>query len=158
MRDLGTPVYSSALFRSALNQFPDHIEFCVVRLGGNPIAAAMLSHGLGITEVPSASSLREYNSTCANMLMYWKLLVRAIERHQTIFDFGRSSLDSSTYRFKQQWGAMPGISVWNYHVRQGDHSRMRPAHPRNQRLIKIWRRLPLPLSRLLGPNIVRAIP
>ena len=39
------------------------------------------------------------------MLMFFHLLARAIERGQDMFDFGRSSRDSGTYRFKQQWVA-----------------------------------------------------
>ena len=158
MRDLGTPVYGRGLFRAALEQFPERAEICVIRLGKNPIAAGLLTHGWGITEVPSASSLREYNSTCANMLMYWNLLLRAIERGQQSFDFGRSSPDSPTYKFKEQWGAKPAPAVWHYHMRTGDISDMRPDNPRNQRMIKIWKRLPVPLTRVIGPPIVRGIP
>ena len=107
MRDLGTPVFSRRLFRSILRRFPDRAELCVVRHGERPVAAALLVHGWGVTEVPSASALRQFNATSANMLMYWRLLERAIERGQAIFDFGRSSPDSGTFRFKKQWGAAP---------------------------------------------------
>lgn len=56
MRDLGTPVFSRRLFRSILRQFPGQAELCVTRLEGRPVAAALLVHGAGLTEVPSASS------------------------------------------------------------------------------------------------------
>jgi len=158
MRDLGTPVYGRRLFRAALEQFPERAEICVIRSGKKPIAAALLTHGWGVTEVPSASSLREYNSTCANMLMYWNLLLRAIERGQQSFDFGRSSPDSPTYKFKEQWGARPAPAVWHYHMRAGHISDMRPDNPRNQRMIRIWKRLPVPLTRVIGPPVMRGIP
>lgn len=90
--------------------------------------------------------------------MYWNLLLRAIDRGQQSFDFGRSSPDSPTYKFKEQWGAKPAPSVWHYHMRTGDISDMRPDNPRNQRMIKIWKRLPVPLTRVIGPPIVRGIP
>jgi len=158
MRDLGTPVYAPELFRGIVRQFPDRAEFCVVRLGKKPLAAALLIHGWGTTEVPSASSLREYNSTCANMLMYWHLLGRAIERGQETFDFGRSSPDGPTYKFKSQWGAQPAPAEWQYYVRSGDVSAMRPDNPRYERMIKVWKRLPVWLTRKLGPVIVGGIP
>jgi serine/alanine adding enzyme len=159
MRDLGTPVYSRMLFKSILDEFPDMAEFCIVRLAtGQPIAAALLLHGRGVTEVPSASSLRPFNSTCANMLMYWSLLERAIERKQNTFDFGRSSEDSNTYRFKKQWGAAPAPAHWQFCTRHGTPGEMRPDDPRYQRRIAMWRRLPLGLTRLIGPSIVRGIP
>ena len=43
MRDLGTPVYSSRLFRAALRQFPDRVELCVVRLRPKPLRPASWS-------------------------------------------------------------------------------------------------------------------
>jgi FemAB-related protein (PEP-CTERM system-associated) len=158
MRDLGTPVYSRRLFENVLRLFPDRAELCVVRAGDRAVAAALLVHGWGITEVLSASSLRKFNSTCANMLMYWHLLVRAVERGQALFDFGRSSDGSPTYRFKKQWGAVPAPSVWQYHVRTGTVTDMRPENPRYERLIRIWQRLPVRLTRWIGPSIIRGIP
>lgn len=158
MRDLGTPVYGRRLFRTILETFPDEAELCVVRLAAAPIAAALLLHGREASEVPSAGSLRAHNPTCANMLMYWNLLTRAVERGQTEFDFGRSSPESPTYKFKEQWGARPFPANWSYQVRSGDRSAMRPDNPKNQRLIAAWRRLPVGLTRLIGPSIVRGIP
>ena len=158
MRDLGTPSYGVGLFRAILRNFPDRAELCVVRSSGRPAAAAMLLHGLGITEVPSASSLKELNYTNANMLMYWNLLMRATQRGQSAFDFGRSSRDSGTYRFKAQWGAEPRPSAWQYRLRRGGLKDARPDNPRYRRMIRLWQRLPLSLTRLIGPLIVRGIP
>jgi FemAB-related protein (PEP-CTERM system-associated) len=158
MRDLGTPVFGRRLFLEIMRQFPDRAEFCIVRAGTVPVAAALLLHGWGVTEVPSASSLRQYNHTSANMLLYWKLLERAIERGQSVFDFGRSSPESNTYRFKKQWGATPFPAEWQHYVRKGAATDMRPDNPRYERLIRIWQRLPVPITRWIGPIIVRGIP
>lgn len=158
MRDLGTPVYGRSLFRSILRHFPGEAEFCVVRLGRQPVAAALLVHGRGMTEVPSASSLRRFNGTNANMFLYWQLLQRAIQRRQQGFDFGRSSEGSGTYRFKKQWGAQPEPSCWQYYVRRGAIGDVRPENVKYQRAIRVWQRLPVPLANLLGPRIVRGIP
>jgi FemAB-related protein (PEP-CTERM system-associated) len=158
MRDLGTPVYGQRLFASILRHFPTEAELCVVRADKTPVASALLLHGKGITEVPSASSLREYNSTCANMLMYWNLLDRTVQRGQAVFDFGRSTTDGNTYRFKKQWGAVPEPAVWQYNTRGERAVDLRPDSPRYQRLIRLWQRLPLRLTHWIGPMIVRGIP
>jgi FemAB-related protein (PEP-CTERM system-associated) len=158
MRDLGTPVFDRRLFRCILEYFPDEAEFCVVRLERRPIAAALLVHGRHGTEVPSASSLRRYNATNANMLMYWELLKRSIGRGQQTFDFGRSSAQSNTYRFKKQWGAEPHAAIWQYYRRRGDVRDTRIESGKYNRLISIWQKLPLPVTRLIGPRIVRGIP
>jgi FemAB-related protein (PEP-CTERM system-associated) len=158
MRDLGTPVFPVSLFRSVVETFPGDAEVCVVSLEGRPVAGALVVHGRGITEVPSASSLREFNSTCANMLMYWHLLRRAAWRGQQKFDFGRSTADSNTFRFKKQWGAQPEPAVWQYYLRKGTIGDMRPEGGKYDRLIRLWKKLPVWLTRLIGPPIVRGIP
>ena len=102
----------------------------MVRLGTKAVAAGMLVHGWKTTEIPSASSLRAYNSTNANSLMYWNLLERAIQRGQETFDFGRSTPGTSVCSFKEQWGAKPEPAEWQYYMRAGASDDMRPDNPR----------------------------
>ena len=123
--------------------------------GPTPIAALLFT--ARHTEA-GASSLRQHNATCANMLMYWHLLQRALERGQQVFDFGRSSPDSGTFKFKKQWGAEPQPSVWQYHLRRGDVGDLRPDNPKFQRKIELWKRLPVWLTRIIGPPIIRGVP
>lgn len=158
MRDLGSPVYGVELFQAILATFPDDAEICLVREGTKPVAAALLLHGWGVTEVPTASSLKEYNPSNVNMLMYHHLLRRAVERGQRVFDFGRSTLEGNTFRFKKQWGAAPHPAEWQYAVLQGEVGEMRPDNPRYQRAIRLWQKLPVGVTRVLGPRIVRGIP
>jgi FemAB-related protein (PEP-CTERM system-associated) len=158
MRDLGTPSYGRSLFRETVRQFAGRAEFCVVRAGSQAIAGAILLHGWGVTEVPSASSLRTQNHTNCNMLMYYHLISRAVEKGQEFVDFGRSTLDSNTYRFKSQWGAVPSGSAWQYDLRKGGLKDARPDNPRYQRMIRIWQRLPVAVTRIVGPVVVRGIP
>jgi len=158
MRDLGTPVFSRRLFESILSCFPDQAEFCVVRLEQKAIAAALVVHSRQITEAPSVGTLQAYRSTAANSFMYWQLIRRAIERGQAVFDFGRSTVDSSTFVFKRKWGAEPQPLVWQYYVRKGQVNDMRPDNGKYDRMINVWRRLPVGLTRIIGPAIVRGIP
>jgi FemAB-related protein (PEP-CTERM system-associated) len=158
MRDLGTPAFGRGLFRSILRKFPDGSEICVVRLDNRPVAAALLLHGRGVTEVPSASSLRNYNISCANMLMYWCLLERSIQRGQATFDFGRSTPGGSTHRFKAQWGAIATPASWQEYRRSGGGHQASPDNPRYRLLIEGWRRMPVGITRWIGPAIVRGIP
>jgi FemAB-related protein (PEP-CTERM system-associated) len=158
MRDLGTPVFGRGLFREILSRFAGDAELCVVRVGKRPVAAALLVHGERYTEVPSASSLRAYNGLNVNMWMYWELLQRAIARGAKAFDFGRSTVDGNTFRFKKQWGAAPEAAVWQYYVRRGRIDDVRPDNPKYRLMIAAWRKMPVWLTRLVGPSIVRGIP
>lgn len=158
MHQLGTPVYSRRLFQSILEVFAEDAEICCVRDGQQTIASALLVHGRTITEVPSASSLVEYNSQNANMVLYWHLLARAIERGSSCFDFGRATRKSGTHRFKKQWGAEESPTAWQYFVRQGSADDLRPDSSKNQRRVEMWKKLPLCLTKIMGPKIVRGIP
>ncbi|MEX0729895.1 MAG: XrtA system polysaccharide deacetylase [Aquisalimonadaceae bacterium] len=158
MRDLGTPVYSSNLFRQCLRQLPN-VHVAVVRLAGRPVAAGLLvGHGLRL-EIPWASSLRDYGRLGVNMLLYWQCLEFAINRKYEIFDFGRSSVDSGTFRFKKQWGAEPVKTHWHYWLPEGKAMpALRPDNPRYDIAIRLWKRLPVPVTRLVGPHIVKYLP
>ncbi len=158
MRDLGTPVFGRELFEVILSEFPEAAELCVVRAEGRPVAGALLIHGNGVTEVPSASSLRAFGSLNANDWMYWQLLQRAVTRGQHTFDFGRTSVDSSTYVFKKKWGSKPVPTFWQYYTRRGSVTEMRIESGHYDRMIRLWQRLPLWLTLRLGPLIVRGIP
>ena len=158
MRDLGTPVYPRKLFSKILEHLGDRAEFAVVDCDAQPVAGALLIHDDRVTQVPSASCLRAFNKTNANMWMYHRLLLRTIGRGNILFDFGRSSEGSGTYRFKKQWGARPKPTAWHYHLREGDVQQMRPDNPKNQKRVEQWKKLPVWLTRLVGPSIVRGIP
>lgn len=158
MRDLGTPVYPKALFANIVDLNPERAEFGLVRSHGTAIAACLAVRGAGLTEIPTAAALRAYRNTAANSLLYWRAIERAIERGQTVFEFGRSTPGSPTYAFKKKWGAEPSRLVWQYHVRRGDTGAMRPENEKYQLAIQLWRRLPVPVTRVLGPMIARGIP
>lgn len=162
MRDLGTPVYPRKLFLAMLHHLSERCEIALVTLESLPIAGAILVHDRvgeqAITEVPSASCLRQFNHLNANMWMYHQLLERAIARGATRFDFGRSSEGSGTYRFKKQWGALPQPTPWQVVLRRGSLTDARPDDPRNRKRIEQWQKLPVWVTKAIGPTIVRGIP
>lgn len=158
MRDLGSPAYGQRHFAAMLSHLGRDAELCVVELDGRAIAGAILTHFRRTTEVPSASALRRYNHTCVNMLMYWHLLERAIERGSEVFDFGRSSIDSGTYRFKHQWGADGTPMGWQHLTLRRKAAPVTRDTGNLSRAVELWRRLPLWVTRIAGPALVRGIP
>jgi hypothetical protein len=89
------------------------------------------------------------------MLLYWSMLEEACQRQAPCFDFGRSTRDSGTYRFKAQWGAKEVPLYWFYILRPGDEiPDLRPESPKYLLARTLWRRLPLSLACLIGPRII----
>lgn len=159
MRDLGTPVYAKSMFRYLLDKMPESTLIVAISVAGRPAAAAFLLFNDERMEIPWASTVREFNKVSINMLLYWEVLKLAIERGHKVFDFGRSTVDSGTYRFKKQWGAEPMQLKWHYWLADGvEMPQLNPANVKYRLAIETWKRLPLPLANLLGPQIVRHLP
>ena len=159
MRDLGTPVYPQRFFEELLRTFHESASVVVVRQQGAPVAAALLLGFRNRLEIPWASSLREFNHLSVNMALYWECLRLAIDGGFSLFDFGRCSRDSGTYRFKKQWGAQEQPLYWHYWLRDGgEPPRLNPDNPKYRMAIAAWRKLPLRVTTLLGPHIVKYLP
>jgi FemAB-related protein (PEP-CTERM system-associated) len=159
MRDLGTPVYPRGFFREVLAAFPDRTRVVVVRREGAPVAAGVAYRTGRLVEVPWASSLREVNSLCPNHLLYWHVIQSALEAGCETLDFGRSTPDEGTFRFKQQWGARAVPLHWEYpYLADGALPNQGPTNPKFRAAIAVWKHCPLWLTNVVGPRIVRAIP
>jgi len=160
MRDLGTPVYSKEFFRNILRAFPRSTWICTVCTDSRrPVAAGFLVAFKERLEIPWASSLRQYNRHSPNMLLYWSVLKLACDRGYRAFDFGRSTPDEGAYRFKEQWGAQPVPLYWHYWMNKKQAMpELNPHNPRFRMAIDLWKRLPVGLTNLIGPAIVKNLP
>jgi FemAB-related protein (PEP-CTERM system-associated) len=159
MRDLGTPVYSKRLFEAVFQVFPDRATMHVIRLEGRPVAAGITYRTARMTQLPWASSIRDYNALCPNTLLYWDAIQYAEREGCAVFDMGRSTPNEGTFKFKRQWGAEPLPLHWEYQLKpEQSLPNVSPANPKFQLAIALWQRLPLGLTLRMGPMIVRAIP
>jgi len=160
MRDLGTPVYGISFFRNILKTFPDSSWICTIyNKDGRPVASGFLIGFKKTLEILWASSLRDFNHLSPNMLLYWNILSFACKRNFGVFDFGRSTPGEGTYRFKEQWGAKPVQLYWHYWTRDaGPLPELNPKNPKYSIAIQIWKRLPVALTKIIGPAIVKNLP
>lgn len=161
MRVLGSPVHSKEWFREILLNFKGKAYIGTVELNGDIIGAAvLLTVGQTVT-VPWASTLAEFNKLSPNMGLYWGMLDFAANNNFKYFDFGRSSVNEGTYRFKKQWGATQVPLNWIDY----DINGIIPTSPHNpatsnryrELIASIWAKLPRPITNLLGPLLRRYI-
>jgi FemAB-related protein (PEP-CTERM system-associated) len=159
MRDLGTPVYSKNFFANIFKYFPNSSWICSILLNEQPIAAGFVFGFRETLEIPWASSLRQYNHLAANMLLYWSVLEFAIKQNYKRFDFGRSTPGEGTFKFKEQWGTKPVPLHWQYWLANGNQlPELAPTNSKYQLAINVWQKLPLFVTRFVGPAIIRNIP
>lgn len=161
MRDLGTPVYPKRFFEAILGRFERFCQLVVIDSHGEPAAAAFLVFWRGRAEVPWAACRAPAKPLGLNMRLYWELLSFSIGRGCTAFDFGRSTVDSGTYRFKRQWGAEPVPLYWYRWERRESGRKTVMGGERGKAMqlaTTLWQHLPLSLANAIGPLISGALP
>ncbi len=113
MRDLGSPVHSFKWFKNILKAYKNRSHLFLVRMPDKtPAAGGIILCHSNMVSVPWASSLRRLNKSNPNMLLYWNFLKFASDNGYDKFDFGRSTPNEGTFRFKKQWGAVPEYLHW----------------------------------------------
>jgi FemAB-related protein (PEP-CTERM system-associated) len=158
MRDLGSPVHARGFFQGVLDAFGDQARIAIVRKDAQAIGGLIALAFKNAMIVPWASSLRQYLSWCPNMLLYWETLRSACLEGFQRFDFGRSSRNSGTYRFKRQWGAVEEPLFWyTIPITASSRPRLSSANPKAALLAQLWRYLPLQVTRWLGPHIRKSL-
>lgn len=158
MRDLGTPAYGKHFFADILKTFPQESFITVVRKDNQALAAGFLIGYNDKLEIPWASSLRKHNHLGANMFLYRSILSEAISRNYEYFDFGRSTKEANTYKFKKQWGAEEYPLSWHYWTESGELPEINPDNPKYKLVIAVWKRIPVFITRIIGPLIARNLP
>ena len=158
MRDLGTPTLPRRFFAAVAESFPDAWLGCAWQ-GDRPIACGLAFRWGNELEMTWASSLAAYSRVAPNMLLYWSFLERAVAERVTLFNFGRCTPDSGTHRFKRQWGSRDEPLFWYQWTPAGEPAATpSPDQGHYAWGPRLWKHLPVGLSRVLGPWIVRSIP
>lgn len=155
LRNLGTPVFSAKLIQALQQAFPDRTDILTVREAGKAVSSVfnfyyknqvLPYYGGG---KPVARELK------SNDLMYYQLMCHArAEKGCNFFDFGRSKLDSGAFSYKKHWGMQDHLLHYQFKLIKAQQlSNLSPNNPKYQLFIRLWQKLPLPISRWLGPKL-----
>lgn len=159
MRDIGSPVHSPEFFRQILAELDERAKILLVERGREAIGGAICLFFRDTLHIPWVSSLRRHFALNPNMILYWTAIEYACLNGYRTLDFGRSSKGSGTYEFKRQWGATPHQLPWSSYPLNGKPApTFAPEGLRDRLMIECWKRLPLAVSRHLGPRVRRLIP
>jgi FemAB-related protein (PEP-CTERM system-associated) len=159
MHRLGTPVFPSALFRNIVAEFPDHTQLMLV-YDGTRAVTGVLSFFFRDTILPYyAGATPDATRLAANNFMYWELIKWAGEQGFQTFDFGRSKKGTGAFAFKSQWNmnAEP-LAYQVFLVKRKTVPNFSPVNPKFEMAIRIWQKLPLSVTKWLGPSAVRLFP
>lgn len=157
MRDLGTPVLGRDFFEAQFEQGLD-IEITIVYWDDAPVACGwLLKHSNKRVSIPWASTLYWVNPYSINAYMYHGIIDRLINLNIEVFDFGRSTRNEGTYKFKEQWGADEFPCYWHVFEKGATKEQMLNTQPSKVMtlLITCWKRTPQIITNILGPMLIR---
>lgn len=160
LRRLGTPAFSRKHFARLLANFQSMVDIREIALNGRP-AAAVLSFYFSDQVLPYyGASDPAAHAASPNNFMYFDLMRWAAQNGYRTFDFGRSRKQASgSYDFKAHWGMVERELPYEFLlVRRKELPQYNPGNSRFGFFLKMWQRLPLPVTRMLGPSVVRLFP
>jgi FemAB-related protein (PEP-CTERM system-associated) len=158
-RALGTPLYRKDYFAGILERFGSDILLFVAYHEGAPVATALNGLFGDTVEGIWAAVDPAHRKLQPNYVLYWAMIQHVAESGFRRFHLGRSTADSGAAQFKARWNAAPEPLFWNYHlVGAGELPNLNPDNPRYDLAIRAWRKLPLVVTRAVGPHLARLIP
>jgi FemAB-related protein (PEP-CTERM system-associated) len=158
VRYLGTPVFSKRYFCILKEQFGSDCDVITVMHGPRPVASVMNFYFRDEVLPYYGGGTRDARALAANDFLYWEVMRRACEKGLRQFDFGRSKIGTGSYHFKKNWGFEPAPLKYSFlPVTVAAIPDVNPLNPKYAPLIAAWRHLPLLLTKIIGPPIVRQI-
>ena len=158
MRNLGSPIHSKNFFSNILHEFPNSSKTQIVSLDNKPIYVAFyLFYNNTIINCWS-SSLEEYRNLYPTDRGIWAAIEYGCLNGYQFYDFGRSQLGSDNMEFKERWGAETKKLDYQYYLNGlkeiPDNT---SSNPKRKYFAKIWRILPLKLTKVIGSRFRREI-
>jgi FemAB-related protein (PEP-CTERM system-associated) len=156
VRNLGTPVLAKRFFAALLDQFGEAVDILTVTQGRKPVSSVLSFYFRDEVLPYYGGGIVAARDVKANDFMYWELMRHAVKRGVALFDFGRSKVGTGSYRFKTHWGFEPQALKYQYHlVRSLRVPDLSPLNPKYRAMIATWKRLPVPITRIIGPWVAR---
>lgn len=158
VRNLGTPVFGKSLFQALLDVFGDGCEILSIEHQGCVVSSVMSFYFRDEVLPYYGGGTAKARDLYANDFMYWEVMRRAVERGIKVFDYGRSKIGTGSYRFKTHWGFEPTPLHYQYELVKAEKiPDINPLNPKYTIFIAAWKRLPLPVSKLIGPFLARSL-
>ena len=156
VHDLGSPVFPRRLFRAIADEFGKECELLTIWKEDRMVAGVLTLFYEDQVLPYYGGALREALPYAVNDFMYWELLCHAAKVGYRIFDFGRSREGTGAYHFKRHWGFEPTPLPYQYILSDGAQMpNLSPSNPKMRLAVRAWKRLPLPVTKVIGPPLTR---
>lgn len=155
VRNLGTPVFAKRYFEILLEEFKDAVDILTIEKPDGQAVSSVMSFYFRDQVLPYyGGGTAEARELAANDFMYWDLMCHAVDKGYSVFDFGRSKKGTGAYSFKKNWGFEPQDLHYQYFLIEADSMpNVSPSNPKYRLFINAWKRMPLSLSKMIGPHL-----
>ncbi len=157
MHDLGSPVHSKKWIKKILANYGENARMGLVFKENQPVGCGIILSTKSTVSIPWASTLQEFNRLSPNMILYWNFLKYAADNEKKNFDFGRSSPNEGTYKFKKQWGAEPVQLYWHRLNKVRQEKEYFSSNSARKLLESVWQKMPLSVVNVIGPKVRKYI-
>jgi FemAB-related protein (PEP-CTERM system-associated) len=159
LRRLGTPCFPKEHFREILRNFKGMVDIREVWLKDQVMAVSMNFFFHDTMHTYYAASDEAFSSLAPNTYMYFDHLRWAGQNGYKTFEFGRSKKGTGPFEFKTHWGTEMRELPYNVLlVRRKDLPNYSPANSKFDLAINVWKHLPMPVTRMLGPRLISMFP
>ena len=150
-------VYGKNFFSLILEEFGDQGEIVLMDSPNMGVVSGALLLTCGNTMFhPYAVTRKNALPLSLNNAFYWKLIEHACEKNLRAFDMGRSHQNQGTFQYKKSWEAQPIQLYYNYIF--GEEIKIPSFETRQIQLAtRFWKKLPLFLTNLVGPRLIRRV-
>jgi serine/alanine adding enzyme len=159
MHELGSPYHSKRYLRDMATLLGNNLEFAVMRdaQGSLAGAAVLIYQGETVTNL-HANILHDFRSEYAGEFLYWSMLEHYCQKGIKVCDMGRSLNGSGNETFKMKWRPRKApLAYWYYLPKGGQLPGLHQKSPKFQLAIRIWKRLPVFVVRMIGPSLICGI-
>lgn len=159
VRNLGSPVFPKKYCEELKREFGDDCEFLTITGPKGEAVSSVLSFYFKDEVLPYyGGGTPESREFFAQAYMYYRLMCRAGKRGAEIFDFGRSKQGTGAFLFKKNFGFEPSPLNYEFKLIAGQEiPKTNPLNPKYQNMIAVWQRLPLAVTKLIGPYLVKRL-
>lgn len=160
LRRLGTPSFPDSYFDSLFRHFQGAIDVREVRREGRTVSAVLSLYFRDQILPYYGASDPEFSALSPNNFMYYDLMRWGGAHGYRVFDFGRSKkCASGSYDFKAHWGMLETDLPYEILlVRRKSLPNYSPANPKFDLPMRLWRKVPLWITRAIGPRLIRLFP
>ncbi len=159
VHSLGSPVFPRRLFHAIGQEFGKDCELLTIWKDSVPVSGVLTLLFEDQVLPYYGGARQEALAFAVNDFMYWELLCHAAKAGYRTFDFGRSREGTGAYNFKRHWGFEPVALPYQYVLLDGSQMpNLSPSNPRMHFAVEAWKRMPLPLTKVVGPFLTRYLP